>query len=158
MHRELIINVNCDATIAFKSINSFIRIMDGGSTLNDEIGKGKLTLTGSTEALESFHSKWLRICDMPNTAVNADIPTRPNRLPSTGTDKVQPLKAGWLLKKRDIFSGWRCRYFVVYPDRLEYFIDQFDSTPKATMSLLDVEVQPVKRVNMPSAGEHWGIT
>lgn len=147
--------MNCDATISFKTMNSFMRIMDGSSTINDEIGKGKMSMTGGTEALESFHSKWLRICDMPNT-VNADIPIRPNRLPST--DKVQPLKAGWLLKKRDIFSGWRCRYFVVYPDRLEYFIDQYDSTPKATMSLLDVEVQPVKRVNMPGVGEHWGIT
>ena len=124
------------------------------STLNDEVSKGQLNMTGPPEALESFHNKWLRICDLPNT-INADIPTRSVRLPSM--DKVQPLKAGWLLKKRDIFSGWRCRYFVVYPDRLEYFIDQYDSTPKATMSLIDVEVQPVKRVNMPGVGEHWGI-
>ena len=54
-------------------------------------------------------------------------------------------------------SGWRCRYFVVYPDRLEYFIDQYDATPKATLSLIDVEIQPVKRVNMQGVGEHWGI-
>ena len=88
--------------------------MEGGSTLNDEMQKGKLTMTGPTDALESFHSKWLRICDLPNT-VNAELPQRSVRLPSL--DKIQPLKAGWLLKKRDIFSGWRCRYFVVYPDR-----------------------------------------
>ena len=34
------------------------------------------------------------------------------------------LQAGWLLKKRDILSGWRCRYFVVYKGRVEYYVDQ----------------------------------
>jgi hypothetical protein len=158
--RDLIINVNVDATISFKTVNSFFRVMDGGSTISDEIGKGKLSLNGATEALESFHMKWLRVCDLPNT-INAEAPVRQNRFVSVETPakpgKTQPLKAGWLLKKRDIFSGWRCRYFVVYADRLEYFVDQYDSAPKATLSLVDVEVQPVKRVNMPGTGEHWGI-
>lgn len=152
--------MDVDATIAFKTVSSFFRVMDGGSTISDEIGKGKLSLHGPTEALESFHMKWLRICDLPNT-VNADAPIRHNRFVSMDTSTLRAsnkaLKSGWLLKKRDIFSGWRCRYFVVYPDRLEYFVDQSDSTPKATFSLADVEVQPVKRVNMPGTGEHWGF-
>lgn len=76
--------------------------MDGGSTLSDEVSKGQLNMTGPSEALDSFRSKWLRVCDLPNT-VNAEVPARSARLPSL--DKVQPLKAGWLLKKRDIFSG-----------------------------------------------------
>lgn len=157
-NKELIISVDVDATIAFKTVNSFYRIMDGGSTIDDEISKGKITITGSQEAQDSFHYKWLRICDLPNT-INADIPIRPIRLPSTDmkSGKIQPLKSGWLMKKRDIFSGWRLRYFVVYPDRLEYYVDQYDTTPKATMSLIDVEVQPVRRVNMPGTGEHWGF-
>lgn len=157
-NKELIISVDADATIAFKTVNSFYRIMDGGSTIDDEISKGKITITGSQEAQDSFHYKWLRICDLPNT-INADIPIRPIRLPSTDmkSGKIQPLKSGWLMKKRDIFSGWRLRYFVVYPDRLEYYVDQYDTTPKATMSLIDVEVQPVRRVNMPGTGEHWGF-
>jgi hypothetical protein len=157
LNRDLIMSVNVDATLTFKTVNSFFRVMDGGSTLNDELGKGKLTMSGSVEALESFHGKWLRICDLPNT-VNAEVPVRPLRLMSVEKPgRQQPLKSGWLLKKRDIFSGWRLRYFVVYPDRLEYFVDDCDATPKATMSLVDVEVQPVKRVNMPGTGEHWGI-
>eukprot|EP00598_Pedospumella_elongata_P001231 CAMPEP_0184969754 /NCGR_PEP_ID=MMETSP1098-20130426/2429_1 /TAXON_ID=89044 /ORGANISM="Spumella elongata, Strain CCAP 955/1" /LENGTH=526 /DNA_ID=CAMNT_0027491567 /DNA_START=109 /DNA_END=1689 /DNA_ORIENTATION=+ len=153
-NRDLILSIIPDASIIFKSFASFVRTMDGGSTLSDEMNKGQLNMTGPTEALDSFRSKWLRVCDLPNTA-QAEVPSRPARLPSL--DKVQPLKAGWLLKKRDIFSGWRCRYFVVYPDRLEYFIDQYDATPKATLSLIDVEIQPVKRVNMQGVGEHWGI-
>ena len=140
--------------------------MNGSVTLDEEIERGKLILSGSSEALESFRNKWLRICDLPNT-VNAEVPiARSVRMPSTDAntfnnnvvkEKLQPLKAGWLLKKRDIFTGWRCRFFVAYSDRLEYFIDQYDSTPKATMSLLDVEIQSVKRVTVQSGVEHWGF-
>ena len=147
-------NVTVDATITYKSAHSFLHTMDGSTTIDAEIEKGRIAMTGSSEALESFRYKWLRICDLPNTA-NADVPIRPIRLPSI--DKAQPLKAGWLLKKRDIFSGWRLRYFVVYSDRMEYYVDQYDATPKSTLSLLDVEVQPVKRVTVHSGMEHWGI-
>jgi len=100
--RDLILSIIPDASIIFKSFASFVRTMDGGSTLSDEVSKGQLNMTGPTEALDSFRSKWLRVCDLPNTA-HAEVPSRPARLPSL--DKVQPLKAGWLLKKRDIFSG-----------------------------------------------------
>ncbi len=41
-----------------------------------------------------------------------------------------PIKAGWLLKKRDIIFGWQCRYFVVYVGRVEYYIDQHDQQPR----------------------------
>ena len=35
-------------------------------------------------------------------------------------DVIVPLKYGWLLKKRDVM-GWRSRYFLIYPGRLEYY-------------------------------------
>jgi len=156
-HRDLISFIQVDATIVFKTASCFFRIMDGGSTISDEVLKANLTFNGSADALKSFCNKLLRICDLPcSTNVVARPPVRLQFTEKPNT-KVLPLKAGWLLKKRDIFSGWRCRYFIVYPDRLDYFVDQFDATPKATLSLVDVEVQPVKRVNMPGTGEHWGF-
>jgi hypothetical protein len=140
----------------------FIETMDAVTTLDAETSKGKISIVGNAENIESFRNKWLRVCDLSNAA-NGGIgtnhsPPRATRQPSIdGWGRTQPLKSGWLLKKRDIFSGWRLRYFVVYLDRLEYFIDQNDSIPKATMSLLDVEVQPVKRVTVQSGQEHWGF-
>lgn len=47
---------------------------------------------------------------------------------------MQLLQAGWLLKKRDILSGWRCRYFVVYKGRVEYYVDQHDLQPRQVRS------------------------
>ena len=34
------------------------------------------------------------------------------------------LQCGSLLKKKDILVGWQSRYFVVYPGRLEYYVDE----------------------------------
>jgi hypothetical protein len=45
-------------------------------------------------------------------------------------DSHVPLKSGWLLKQRSLIRGWRCRFFVVYPGRLEYFVNQHDQFPR----------------------------
>eukprot|EP00601_Ochromonadales_sp_CCMP2298_P028923 CAMPEP_0173339284 /NCGR_PEP_ID=MMETSP1144-20121109/8284_1 /TAXON_ID=483371 /ORGANISM="non described non described, Strain CCMP2298" /LENGTH=423 /DNA_ID=CAMNT_0014285185 /DNA_START=88 /DNA_END=1356 /DNA_ORIENTATION=- len=151
-HRELVCSLRTDATLHFTAA-AFQRAMRGYSTLDEEVAQRELATSGSDEALASFRAKWLLcacVLDGP-----ADMPVRATRLPEL--DKFQPLKAGWLLKKRDIFSGWRCRYFVVHADRLEYFIDQHDPVPKVTASLEDAEVQPVKRVAVHNDGEYWGI-
>mmetsp|Transcript_35949 Transcript_35949/g.79836 ORF Transcript_35949/g.79836 Transcript_35949/m.79836 type:complete len:272 (+) Transcript_35949:89-904(+) len=151
-NKELVCSLRTDATLHFTAA-AFQRAMRGYSTLDEEVAQRELATSGSDEALASFRAKWLLcacVLDGP-----ADMPVRATRLPEL--DKFQPLKAGWLLKKRDIFSGWRCRYFVVHADRLEYFIDQHDPVPKVTASLEDAEVQPVKRVAVHNDGEYWGI-
>jgi hypothetical protein len=155
-NKELVSSLQTNATLRFTSPTAFQRSMLGYSTLDEEVAQKELKISGSEEALASFRVKWQRfqsICNLPDGP--ADMPIRSTRLPEL--DKLQPLKAGWLLKKRDIFSGWRCRYFVVHADRLEYFIDQHDPMPKVAASLEDAEVQPVKRVAVHSDGEYWGI-
>ena len=48
----------------------------------------------------------------------------------------KPIKSGWLLKKRDTWNAWRCRYFVLYTGKLAYYTDQHDTTPKAIIPLV----------------------
>eukprot|EP01034_Spumella_vulgaris_P021606 gene21607-27645_t len=61
-------------------------------------------------------------------------------------DGQQPLKAGFLLKKRDILAG-----------RLEYYVDQHDIHSRATISLVGAEITPAKRTTVNGVGEHWGL-
>ncbi len=70
----------------------------------------------------------------------------------------QPLKKGWLLKKRDIISGWKCRYFEVFPGRLDYYADQNDKEPRGSVSLLEADISTVKAVTVKRVHEYWGLT
>jgi hypothetical protein len=75
--------------------------------------------------------------------------------PVSGAPLGQVLKSGWLLKKRDVFNGWRCRYFVLYPGKLAYYTDQHDTQPKAVVSLVGAEVYAAKRCTISGNSDHW---
>ena len=78
---------------------------------------------------------------------------------------IKPIKTGWLLKKRDVWNAWRCRYFVVYPGKLAYYTDQHDPQPKAIISITseNTKMQLATRANIYAEKqctingnhEHW---
>ena len=71
------------------------------------------------------------------------------------------LKAGSLLKKKDILVGWQSRYFVVLPGRVEYYLDehayQTGQPPRATIQLYGADIITSKLVTV-NGGEHHAIT
>ena len=69
-----------------------------------------------------------------------------------------PLRSGWLLKKRDIFAAWRCRFFHVYPGRLEYFIGPQDVMARGIVQLYGAEVVGPKRCNVNGIPDHYSLT
>lgn len=75
---------------------------------------------------------------------------------SAGRAAPQVLRQGWLLKKGAIISGWRSRYFVVYPGRVEYFMDKNDVQPRGAISLLGAQIYPAKKSSVNGVSGHWG--
>ena len=69
-----------------------------------------------------------------------------------------PIKAGWLLKKRDFIFGWQCRYFVVYVGRVEYYIDQHDQHPKGVIHLFGAEITTATKCSVNGVNDHWSIS
>jgi hypothetical protein len=62
----------------------------------------QVKFVGDKEALSLFESKFHKASNENDTG-NASIPIRTGRI--TPPDSIQPLKSGWLLKKRDIMTG-----------------------------------------------------
>eukprot|EP01038_Epipyxis_sp_PR26KG_P005575 gene5575-7700_t len=156
-----------DASIFFKTNGIFWQTVNGGSSIEEEVSKNHIKQSGKSEALDMFRRKCIKSTSIRNNVNNNDNlnenqfsptnnPLRQHRLPSN--EGIQPLKSGWLLKKRDIISGWRCRYFVVYVGRVEYYKDEHDTTPRGVIQLTNAEVNPARKVYVNGIGEYWGIT
>jgi len=71
--------------------------------------------------------------------------------------KQSALKAGYLLKKSHIMATWRCRYFVLFAGRIEYFVDQHDQYPRSTIPLTGAEIHPPKKMTVNGVTDHWGL-
>lgn len=126
--------------------------MNGGGSLDESVSKGLVSRTGDENAIDLFTRKLLRTGDTHSAIIS------PNRLTKVSNDSsMQPLKAGWMLKKRDLFSGWRCRFFVVYFGRVEYYIDQHDLHPRAIVALFGADISQPKKVTINGVGDHWSI-
>ncbi len=148
--------MNVDAHISFKNNSYFWQVVNGGFEFEDEILKNNIKQSGSSDALELFRKICIKPFDSQQSSLNnASMPVRSGRVLSS--DGMQPLKSGFLLKKRDILAGWRCRYFVVYAGKMEYYIDQHDIHSRATISLVGAEIHPAKRQSVNGVGEHWGL-
>jgi hypothetical protein len=171
--RELVLGacVKVDAQLLFKSITVFHTVLVGQSSLDDEIARHNVEVSGKKEIVELFSLKCRcrqntaafssaaldgagHLAGTLSTLANSTaVPERSYRLgsadkeapPSSSStaardsddrrvashdgdglllssssaalrrehgqerDGEQPLKKGWLLKKRDIISGWKCR-------------------------------------------------
>lgn len=168
--------MDIDATILFRTHSSFWTVINSSMNMSDAISQGLMRSQGSAAALDMMWKSVLQFSGgaLSNTGAastqSADNPHPQKQLATTNAlsatvsspnphdyDSSPPLKSGWLLKKRDILNGWRSRYFVVYPGRLEYFIDQHDTMPRGVVPLLGAEVFVAKRCTVNGVSDHWGV-
>ena len=125
----------------------------GESAYDDALAKGAVVTPGFPIGIDIFKRKLLRSVSTREPIVS---PT-PQRARGLSNGEA-PLKSGWLLKKRDLFSGWRCRYFVVYMGRVDYFIDQHDMQTRGTVPLYGAEVSAARKMTINGVSDHWGMT
>lgn len=78
-------------------------------------------------------------------------PTVPNPAVAIG----RPIRKGWMHKKRDIISGWRPRYFVVYVGRVEYFNDPSVVIPRGVFPLIGAEITGPRRCSVNGNDDRW---
>ena len=67
------------------------------------------------------------------------------------------IKAGWLYKQGDLLRRWRCRYFKVYPMRVEYFADQYDTKPRGVYILTGAHIRPARQCQVNGIKDHWMV-
>ena len=85
-------------------------IKQAGSQFAIDLVKRKLFRSSDPDSVVSDYT----------TSSSANGNAVPRRLSNASEMNIlQPIKSGWLLKKRDIIFGWQCRYFVVYVGRVE---------------------------------------
>eukprot|EP01031_Cornospumella_fuschlensis_P024217 gene24216-29286_t len=137
-NRDLIMtdNIPLDGTLTFLSLQYFKDVMIGTSTLPSSIKSHFAIFDGPATLLKLLETKLHSVADNDHLE-NASLPIRQTRV--VGFGGVQPMKGGWLLKKRDIMGGWKCRYFEVYPGKLVYFSEPFpppaDTPPRGSLPL-----------------------
>ena len=139
-------SVKADAFISFTSYGNFWATVNG----NMNIEEGASFRSGSDAALDYFKHKVIKASVEVgvgsslgvNVSGGAEGRVGGGGIPRSlmSNEEKQPLRAGWLLKKRDLFSGWRSRYFKVYVNRFEYYIEPNDTTPRGVIPLLDAKV------------------
>jgi hypothetical protein len=95
-------NMALDGIITFPSLEVFKQVMIGTSSLNLLVKQTTVEYEGDSDTLNLLANK-LHVASVDNTIENSSLPVRAGRLASS--DGVQPLKTGWLLKKRDIIGG-----------------------------------------------------
>ena len=159
--------VDVDASLSC-STSGFWTIVNGGIQIQDAINKNLIHCSGPIEFVEYFYHRLITSTEHANshTVITTEMMKRlgavpgpdPTSSPAPQADPFaapHPLKTGWLLKKRDVFSSWRCRYFVLYPGKLAYYTDQHDSQPKAVIPLLDADIYAAKRCTIAGNTDHW---
>jgi hypothetical protein len=107
--------------------------------------------SGSPGGLQSSPSRGLMLRKKANQPLST--------LSSQHSQSV--MKCGVLLKKKEVLVGWQSRYLVLYPGRLDYFIDEnacrSGRSPRASIPLYDTRVLPAKMC-VVNGGEHYEIT
>ena len=163
--------VDVDATLSC-STGGFWTIVNGGIQVQDALRSQLVRVSGSHEAVEIL---WQNLISggsvsaasahgaavagaraRTRTDSNAnEVVAALKSVESKSKQASLPLKSGWLLKKRELWNGWRCRYFVLYPGKLAYYTDQHDTQPKAVISLAGAEVYAPKRCTISGNSDHW---
>lgn len=155
-NRELLLDdIKVDANLKFSDCGSFWRLINGLATTDEEVKDGSLVANGNQDYVEFLRLKCVKAQEKQSLASVDNVPIRETRQFTTTSE--QPLKAGWLLKKREILAGWRCRYFVVYKDRIEYFVDPHDVRTRGVISLVGASVLPLKKVSINGVSDYWEI-
>lgn len=159
-------NIDIDATITFDSIKYYRELMKNNSptSIPEAVSKGHVRTSGLGTAIENFQRKVSHYQSNLSQTSQADPSSTPSSLSVTkfyrmnyNGDLIQPLKHGWLYKKRDIFTGWRPRYIVVYNGRVEYYVNEHDRYPRDVVSILGAEVSLPKKCAVNGEPDHYYI-
>jgi len=146
--------IRIDASVSFFTLGNFWATINGGMALEE----GAMSTSGSEAAMSLFRLKVLKTKSGPAIPISTPVPgSRVPRLTSVADENL-PLRSGWLLKKRDLFSGWRSRYFKVFVGRVEYFAEPSDPIPHATIDLFNAKVTPVAEIRINGQGRSYQIT
>jgi hypothetical protein len=156
-------SLKIDATIGFTSSGSFWATVNGNLSLDSSAAN----FSGGDEALQYFRHKIFSSTDKPSpslgngAAMSTKSTSRAYINNSHAEDEAmttQPLKSGWMLKKKEIMRGWNSRYFRVYVGRFEYFMDPNDESPRAVIPLLDAKVSALpKEIKVRGYDMHYQI-
>lgn len=65
--------------------------------------------------------------------------------------------SGWLYKQRAWRAGYQCRYFKVYPGRVEYFINNDDSAARSIIDITSAIVVDPVQVRVNGTNDHWMV-
>ena len=143
--------IKIDASVSFFTLGNFWATINGAMMLEE----GAMSTSGSEMAMHLFRTKVLK-CKLDEMHGMTTSPTRVSRPSSFAEDKL-PLRSGWLLKKRDLFTGWRSRYFKVYVGRVEYFAEARDTVPRAVIPLLNARITPAGEIRINREGKSYQI-
>lgn len=148
-----------DATIGFTSSGSFWATVNGNLSLDSAAAN----FTGDAEALRYYKRKIFSSVEK-SSGHSVESTKTLNRAYISNTRAedeamtTRPLKAGWMLKKKEIMRGWNSRYFKVYVGRFEYFMDPNDENPRAVIPLLDAKVSALpKEIRLRGYDMHYQI-
>jgi hypothetical protein len=155
-HRDIVLPdlVKPEAQVNFKSMTTFQHTILGD--YEDEFNQGNIEVVGSADLLQVFKNKCIKAGEISSAQSVFDTPMRQARLRSNEDTEQQPLKKGWLLKKRDIISGWKCRYFELFRGRLLYYRDANDIRPRGCIFLAGADVGKVSLLRI-KRGDHFGF-
>lgn len=162
--------IKIDASISFFTLGNFWATINGSMSLEE----GAMSTSGSELAMHLFRTKVLKSkSPMQHPATTTSLlttagSTATSPLPATPTNRVLrpssiggedklPLRSGWLLKKRDLFTGWRSRYFKLYVGRVEYFVEPGDPLPRASINLLNAKITPASEIRINGQGRSYQI-
>lgn len=145
--------IKIDASVSFFTLGNFWATINGAMTLDE----GAMSTSGSEMAMNLFRTKVLKY-NLADVAAALASPTRVVRLSSSlEEDNKLPLRSGWLLKKRDLFTGWRSRYFKVFVGRVEYYAEPHDTVPRAVIPLLNARITPAAEIRINREGKSYQI-
>ena len=134
-------SIQVDASISFASLTIFWATINGQVRFEE----GSSDAYGSEEALKWFKQQiFATTVEGSMNSNNMSTKSQARALLDIHDHAVdtqsQLILEGWLIKKRDIMHGWKSRYFRVYVNRFEYFVDPRDDVPRAVIPLLDCKV------------------
>lgn len=135
-------------TVSFLNFSFFVSMVNGGEGISDGLAQKKIRVTGSENVANTFFRKFKIAIEAALSRNGPDSPD-PNSL-------TQPLRTGVLLKKRDLFSGWRSRHFRVFYGRLDYFIAEEDTQPRGSVDLMGAKVFLSGQAWIGGV-EHWTV-
>ena len=129
--------------------------------MTNEKTKGCVKESGSDKALEIFRRKFIRSVEaLPAKVFPMQPPSslQPGSPVSTRPDlsKSQPIKVGVLLKKRDLLTGWKSRYFKVHYGRLDYYENKDDIKPRGSIDLIGARITQTGLMTINNS-DHWTI-